>query len=48
VDFDGARALEASQRLGADSEIDDGFLSENCPRVVTAVRRIADWASSLR
>jgi aspartate aminotransferase len=48
VDFDGARALEASQKLGVDSEIDDGFLSEMCQRVVTAVRRIADWAASLR
>jgi aspartate aminotransferase len=48
VDFDGARALEASQRLGVDGEIDGAFLDEHASRVMTAIARMSEWASSLR
>lgn len=43
VDFDGAGALDFARR---NVEIDTGFLEEGCAKVVTAIRRICEWAPS--
>ncbi len=42
VDFDGARALAAAEKLG-DAEPDEAFLRQYCINVVTAVERLCDW-----
>ncbi len=39
VDFDGERALRAA----SDSPVDEAFVRAHCPRVTTAIERIADW-----
>lgn len=40
VDFDGQRALNA---VGNDHLKDDAFVEVNCPKLVQACSRIADW-----
>lgn len=46
VDFDGGAALRAVTALGKDAPLDDAFLRHCCPRVTTAIDRIAQWVST--
>jgi aspartate aminotransferase len=43
VDFDGARALAASETTPLHEELPDDFLSKWCPAVVEGVQRIVSW-----
>ncbi|MFE8070604.1 aminotransferase class I/II-fold pyridoxal phosphate-dependent enzyme [Marinobacteraceae bacterium S3BR75-40.1] len=47
VDFDGTRALEVAGGDYGDKEIDDGFISEVCPRLVMAMDRLEEWLGQL-
>lgn len=47
VDFDGARALAAVERLPADEPLDGAFLEQHCERSVIAIDRICGWLTSL-
>jgi aspartate aminotransferase len=42
VDFDGTEALRAA----ATETVDDDFVRTHCPRVTTAIERMAEWAGS--
>ncbi len=44
VDFDGDRALAASETIPLDQPLPEGFLEQWCPNVLEGVRKIADWA----
>lgn len=44
VDFDGARALAASELIPLDEKLPDDFCAFNCDRVLDGMRRIAQWA----
>ncbi|HPF38011.1 MAG TPA: aminotransferase class I/II-fold pyridoxal phosphate-dependent enzyme [Phycisphaerae bacterium] len=44
VDFDGARALSASETIPLDESLPADFCEHNCDRVLDGMRRIADWA----
>jgi len=46
VDFDGARALTASEGIPRDQPLDDGFLGRYCPGVLEAVDRIVEWVGA--
>jgi aspartate aminotransferase len=46
VDFDGARALAASETLALDSPLPTDFTSVWCERVRTACNLIAEWANA--
>ena len=41
VDFDGSAALAAA----AHETVDEGFVHRHCPRVTSAIERIAEWVS---
>lgn len=43
VDFDGGRALYASQGIPLEVELDERFLRTFCPNVVNAIDRMVDW-----
>ena len=43
VDFDGSKALAASEKIPAGRQLDIDFLKENCPTMVEAAERICDW-----
>jgi aspartate aminotransferase len=47
VNFDGARALAASESFALDHEIPLDFVEHWCRRTLQGVERIAEWASSL-
>ncbi|MFQ5511416.1 MAG: pyridoxal phosphate-dependent aminotransferase [Candidatus Krumholzibacteriia bacterium] len=47
VDFDGKRALEAAESVPLDEALGDGFVHENCGRVVEAVDHIGDWIGAM-
>jgi aspartate aminotransferase len=42
VDFNGAGALAGVQKLGS-GEVDEAFLAQYCPNVVTAIERLCEW-----
>lgn len=44
VDFDGARALSASETVPLDEQLPSDFCTHNCDRVLDGMRRIAEWA----
>ncbi|UCD65075.1 MAG: aminotransferase class I/II-fold pyridoxal phosphate-dependent enzyme [Candidatus Zixiibacteriota bacterium] len=46
VDFDGARALAASETLPLDQRLPEDFTKRWCPKVLEAVQRLCDWISS--
>lgn len=48
VDFDGAAALAASQAIPLNQPLPDSFVAEHCHRLITGVRRIAEWANGER
>lgn len=43
VDFDGVRALSASETIPIDERLPNGFIEHWCDRVVEAMTRIAEW-----
>jgi aspartate aminotransferase len=43
VDFDGADALDAVERLGKEQTLNGEFLQEHCPRVLEGMVRICNW-----
>jgi aspartate aminotransferase len=45
VDFDGARALAASETVPLDQPLPDSFVDQFCPGPATACGRIAHWAA---
>jgi aspartate aminotransferase len=46
VDFDGARALAASETMPLDQPLPDDFTHQWCGGVVEATRRICEWIQS--
>lgn len=46
VDFDGARVLQALEKLPADADIPAAFLEKYCNRVTTAMERLCEWTST--
>ncbi len=45
VDFDGSKALAASETIPLDQPLPDDFVMQYCPRVMNAMRIIADWVN---
>ncbi len=45
VNFDGAKALTASESIPLHDELPDSFIRTWCPEVVTATEKIVDWLS---
>jgi aspartate aminotransferase len=43
VDFDGVRALSASEQVKSEKEIDEDFLEIYCGNTIEAIDRICDW-----
>jgi aspartate aminotransferase len=43
VDFDGAKALKAVAKISDSDPLPDDFMSENCPRIIEATKRLVDW-----
>jgi aspartate aminotransferase len=43
VDFDGVRALSASEQVKSEKEIDEDFLETYCGNTIEAIDRICDW-----
>ena len=46
VNFDGARAITASEAIPKDQRLDHAFLKAWCPDTVQAIERICEWASA--
>jgi aspartate aminotransferase len=46
VDFDGARALGTAEQLSSHQPIEEDFLRDCCPKVITAVERIGEWLAT--
>ena len=47
VDFDGRAALELAGGDYAGTELDDSFVQQACPRLVTAMDKMEQWLKSL-
>ena len=47
VDFDGARALAAAERVVPHEELDLAFLNTYCPNVVIATDKICQWVQNV-
>ena len=47
VDFDGAEALKLAGEVYADRELEDDFVHQACPRLVTAMDRMEQWLTGL-
>jgi aspartate aminotransferase len=45
VDFNGPKALAASQEIGLDKDLDDEFLFKWCPKIVEGTKRMREWLS---
>jgi aspartate aminotransferase len=45
VDFDGDRALAASEKIPLDHELPGEFVEYCCGRVLEGVQRLSDWAT---
>lgn len=43
VDFDGAAALAAAEKIPASSELEDTFLRQHCQNVTDAIDRLCEW-----
>jgi aspartate aminotransferase len=43
VDFDGSRALAATEVLPRDRPLDESFLQTYCAPVLMAIDRLCDW-----
>ena len=46
VDFDGARALTASENIPLHEQLPPDFPRQRCERVITGVERLAEWLST--
>ena len=46
VDFDGAAALSAAERVAIDQPLGQAFLREHCDRTFTGLDLLADWVST--
>jgi aspartate aminotransferase len=46
VNFDGARALAASEKLPLDEELPPGFISQWCGNTLRGVEALAEWVTS--
>ncbi len=46
VDFDGVKALSASEQVKSEKEIDEGFLETYCGNTIDAIDIICDWLKS--
>ena len=46
VNFDGARAITASEAIPKDHALDEAFLRDWCPNTVRAIELIAEWATA--
>jgi aspartate aminotransferase len=44
VNFDGARALAASEKIPLDQELPPGFARQYCEGVLLGVERLVEWA----
>jgi aspartate aminotransferase len=47
VDFDGAAALDLAGNQYADTDLGEAFVKEACPRLVTAMDKMANWLEGL-
>jgi len=47
VDFDGARALAASEQIPLDQDIGDDFIKVYCHNTQTGIERLCNWIDSL-
>ena len=47
MNFDGARALAASEQLTLDEDLPSDFAERWCKRTIQGVQRIADWVGAL-
>jgi len=47
VDFDGARALAASEQVPLDHELDDDFIHTYCYNTVTAISKLCEWLDAM-
>lgn len=45
IDFDGARALAASENIPLHEPLPEGFVAQHCGRVVEGVHRLAGWVA---
>lgn len=45
--FDGAKALAASESVGLHEDLPDDFTQKWCPKTIEATRRIVDWISEV-
>ena len=46
VDFDGVAAMEAALKINSKNKIDDAFLQNYCPNVLTAISLIRNWVNN--
>ena len=46
VDFDGVKALAASEQIKSEKEIDEDFLETYCGNTIEAINIICDWLKS--
>ncbi|RAP28310.1 aminotransferase [Candidatus Marinamargulisbacteria bacterium SCGC AG-343-D04] len=45
VDFNGTEALAGSEKWGKESDLDENFLNEYCPKVLEGTARLVSWLS---
>ncbi len=45
VNFDGAQALKAVEKVPPGAPLDDGFLRAHCGEVLTAIDRLCEWVN---
>lgn len=48
VDFDGARALTASEQIPLDQDLDDTFIPRYCYNTVTAIQKLCEWLDAMK
>ncbi|MCB0741107.1 MAG: hypothetical protein KDB92_08695, partial [Chitinophagaceae bacterium] len=46
VDFDGAKALEASYLIPLDKPLPDNFLEQHCNKVIDAAKLMVEWVNA--
>ena len=47
VNFDGAKALSASETIPLSEPLPEDFIKTNCPSVIQAMQKIADWVNEM-